>query len=240
MIVSICIYIYTLVIITYHILLWSHVWLLHISTFLLPEISKSNIIITNCFTPHVCCSCWLNHHLSSELSQLNHQLCWLNHHVSWLIYDDYINYIRNVRFHPTSLKILKAPRKWWSGSILDDREKKHGNWCKYLYVNQQRWWLNQQSWWFNWESSDDKWWFNQQKTRNMVIWTNNHGEWNNKQLLVLPNIGVYSTSFLSTLAKWFWSIGLWPTTGSETTDMDLVIKVMGLANNTYGLWVLQW
>ena len=169
MIVSICIYIYTLVIITYHILLWSHVWLLHISTFLLPDISKSNIIITNCFTPNVCCSCWLNHHLSSELSQLNHQLCWLNHHVSWLIYDDYINYIRNVRFHPTSLKILKAPRKWWSGSILDDREKQHGNWCKYLYVNQQRWWLNQQSWWFNWESSDDKWWFNQQKTRNMVI-----------------------------------------------------------------------
>ena len=60
----------------------------------------------------------------------------------WLIYDDYINYIRNVRFHPISLKAL---RKWWSGSILDDREKnKHGNWSKYLYVNQQRWWFNQQ------------------------------------------------------------------------------------------------
>lgn len=91
----------------------------------------------------------------------------------WLIYDDYINYSRNVRFHPISLKAL---RKWWSGSILDDREKKtnmgidvnismstskDGDWTnkagdltgKVRMINgdltnkkQQTWWLNQQSW----------------------------------------------------------------------------------------------
>ena len=204
MIVYIYIHWYTLVIITYHILLWSHVWLLHISTFLLSYIyiSKSNIIITNCFTPHVCCFCWFNHHLSSFLPVKSPTL--LVKSQCFLVNLWWLHQLHQECQIPSD----KSQNSQGSAQVVKRQYlgrpgKKHGNWCKYLYVNQQRWWLNQQSWWFNWESSDDTWWFNQQKSNKHGDWTNNHGEWNNKQLLVLPNIGVYSTSFLSTLAKWF-------------------------------------
>ena len=77
--------------------------------------------------------CWLNHHVSSELSQLNHQLCWFNHHLCWLT-------LRYLHQFPCFVVFLGRPRycrfttcaePWEFWDLSDGIWHSWCNWCNH-------------------------------------------------------------------------------------------------------------